>query len=357
MGDWGLGGRGYSGRGGPGRGGPVHYGAWGSPVVPVYGGWGGGGDWGGDWGGAAAGWARGAARGSGGRGATVVVARAREPTHTLEDLKRENDFLAAENMRLTAELDSVMEMNSVLRPIVRQREAKQAEALNTQIADLTHAQECLDEEDAKEDAEAREKAELEMAASFGGSIVRIEGQDAPPVATAVAAPSPFVATATATTKKLDPTDPRQNWEALLKLYCQVHSLQPPTTDQYYENYLTKASMVIDDPTGKKVTGKASLPGRPAKDKIQAKLIEATMKICYPGKDQPGVVTELTKLMEARELLKREKKAIQARNLYEQVTGFTAPAQATPLQQSAMRSLGRGYSMYPPPAFAAHMHGR
>eukprot|EP01062_Namystynia_karyoxenos_P060314 TRINITY_DN51873_c0_g1_i1.p1 TRINITY_DN51873_c0_g1~~TRINITY_DN51873_c0_g1_i1.p1 ORF type:complete len:403 (+),score=78.89 TRINITY_DN51873_c0_g1_i1:82-1209(+) len=278
-------------------------------------------------------------------------------THTIEDLKRENDFLAAQNLVVCEELDKVIRANDVLRPAVRAKEELQQTALANAVADLQYAQDCLDAEQAREDAEARERAELEAAAAFGGSIVRVDDGSSPPGVLPV-----VVGPQEKPNKPPDPEDPNQNWEALLQLYCQVHSIAVPSPEHVYENYLTKASFSIDNPTGQKVTVRSGLPGRPPPGKLKARLIEETMKLCYPGKSQREVVEQLKLLQGAREQLKKERAKMQARALYEQVTGFSGSTSgSSQLSASSLRSMsissGRGllYSPSYPPAYVGRRH--
>eukprot|EP01065_Artemidia_motanka_P012416 TRINITY_DN1682_c1_g1_i1.p1 TRINITY_DN1682_c1_g1~~TRINITY_DN1682_c1_g1_i1.p1 ORF type:complete len:506 (+),score=215.65 TRINITY_DN1682_c1_g1_i1:1-1518(+) len=102
-------------------------------------------------------------------------------------------------------------------------------------------------------------------------------------------------------------DPAQSNDALLRLYVGVFSLARPGTVYVYENFLTKATMILPNPDGDEVETTVRVPGRdPDRQMMRELICGEIMGSVYPGKSREDILCELERMKHMREILKKEK---------------------------------------------------
>lgn len=102
-------------------------------------------------------------------------------------------------------------------------------------------------------------------------------------------------------------DPAISNDALIRLYSMVMSISLPPTEETYENYLTKRTMVMQNPNGEEVTCQVKVPGRnPDKQMMRELVCGEMMGMCFPGRTRDEILAEMERMKHTQELLKRER---------------------------------------------------
>eukprot|EP01062_Namystynia_karyoxenos_P039652 TRINITY_DN2883_c0_g2_i1.p1 TRINITY_DN2883_c0_g2~~TRINITY_DN2883_c0_g2_i1.p1 ORF type:complete len:533 (+),score=183.21 TRINITY_DN2883_c0_g2_i1:132-1730(+) len=140
-------------------------------------------------------------------------------------------------------------------------------------------------------------------------------------------------------------DPALCNDALLRLYCQVMSISLPATDTKYENFLTKATMVLQSPNGNDEVCTVRVPGRnPDKQMMRELVCGETMGCMFPGLTRDEILSEMEKMKHTQALLRQEKVRKQEQRTYGKSGAITGSNQLAINDRPGLGGTSQRYSM-------------